>query len=71
MKNIRHAIAFWIQAALFIGLWLLFLYLSGETPGVSRSALNRIPDVVFIYGLLYVDRCFRLFQWVGIAIERL
>lgn len=54
MKNIRHEIARWVQAALFIGLWMLLVYLSDATSAISLAALARIPDVVFIYGVLYL-----------------
>lgn len=54
MRNIRHEIAVWVQAAVFIGLWLLLVYLSDVTPAVSFRALSRIPDVVLIYGALYL-----------------
>lgn len=39
---------------MFIGLWLLLVYLSDATPAVSLRALSRIPDVVLIYGALYL-----------------
>lgn len=54
MKNIRHEIALWVQAGLFIGLWTLLVYFSEATPAISVSALARIPDVVFIYGILHL-----------------
>lgn len=54
MKNIRHEIALWVQAALFIGLWMMLVHLSEPKPAISLAALAKIPDVVFIYGVLYL-----------------
>jgi hypothetical protein len=54
MSNIRKEIALWVQAGLFIGLWLLLLYIAGETPGIGLAALARVPDVVLVYGVLHL-----------------
>lgn len=54
MKNIRHEVALWVQASVFIGLWLLLVYASDTAPGMSLAALAKIPDVVFFYGALYL-----------------
>jgi hypothetical protein len=54
MKNIRHEIALWVQAVIFIGLWLLLVYVSNARPAVTLDALAKIPDVVFIYGIMYL-----------------
>ena len=54
MNNIRTEIARWVQAGLLIGLWLLLLFLAGEKPSAELDALARIPDVVFIYGILHL-----------------
>lgn len=54
MKNVRHHIAIWVQASLFIGIWMLLVYLSDAKSAISVAALARIPDVVLIYGALYL-----------------
>lgn len=63
MKNIRHEIALWIQAGVFIGLWLLLIYVADAKPAVGVTALSKIPDVVFLYGVLYLIFAKWLWRW--------
>jgi hypothetical protein len=63
MKNNRHEIALWVQAGVFIGLWLLLVYISDDKPAVSMAALSKIPDVVFFYSVLYLVFTKWLWRW--------
>ena len=63
MKNIRQELALWVQAAVFIGLWLLLLYVSGAKSPLSVESLSKIPDVVFIYSILYLIFTRWLWRW--------
>ena len=54
MKNIRKEIAVWIQLGSFILIWVGVLYLSGVEFRINWDALKKVPEVIFIYSILYV-----------------
>lgn len=54
MKNIRHEIGLWCQALVFIGLWVLLIYVAEGDLRITLGALKEIPHVVFIYAIMYV-----------------
>jgi SMODS-associating 2TM, beta-strand rich effector domain len=51
--NIRHEIGLWCQAVVFIGIWVLLVYVSQPELRITFGALKEIPDVVLVYTILY------------------
>jgi len=54
MKNIRHEIGLWCQAFVFIGIWVILVYVSEPEMRITFGAFKEIPHVVFVYTILYV-----------------
>jgi hypothetical protein len=54
MKNIRHEAAIWAQLLTIVGIWVALLYLTGTPMRIDMAAVKHLPDVVLIYGFVYL-----------------
>jgi hypothetical protein len=54
MKNIRHEIGLWCQAIVFLGIWVILVYVSEPELRITFGAIYEIPHVVFLYTILYL-----------------
>lgn len=54
MKNIRHEIAIWCQAGVFIILWALLILITEPELKITFGALKEVPHVAVLYMLLHL-----------------
>jgi len=54
MKNIRQEIGVWCQAVLFIGMWVLLIWITQPELSITREAFKEIPDVVLAYTIVHL-----------------
>ncbi len=54
MKNIRHEMAVWGQVIVLVATWAAVLYVTNTPLQINIEALKKLPDVVVVYGILYV-----------------
>jgi hypothetical protein len=54
MKNIREEAIVWIQLGTFVVLWALVLIATRTKLEINWEAIKKLPDVVMIYGILYL-----------------
>src|SRR5438445_12722283 len=63
MKNIRHEIGLWCQAFVFLGIWVIFVYVSQPELRITIGALKEIPHVVLVYTILYLFFTTWVWRW--------
>lgn len=53
MKNIKQELSVWVQLLLFVGIWVIILWITKTDLQINIEALKKLPNVVTVYVILY------------------